>query len=352
MSAAPDNLLLRARMRDGAIAAAEILSPRVDPAPIFVGLSPAEAAALARRLFSLCPAAQSLAAQAAGEAALAIEIGAEQRRIRALRLLCERLGEMLRASVLDWPRDEAPAPDDLSRLRDALKLLRELPQKNAPPELIASLRAATGGLGLGDARDENSCFARQIAQARDDEANWALPAREPDYLSAADDAAISEAMICSVPFSRAPALPGRCPETGAAARQNARDGGLSARLAARFADMAATIDLIRAVLAGAKPPETQISTKCVGMGGAVAAVDSARGRLYHGLRIDAAGRIADYRIVAPTEWNFHPDGPFARALLGAKFAPGDDARRRIERLALTFDPCVRATAEIVDEGHA
>ncbi len=76
VSAPSASLLLRARLRDGRVADVEIVSPRVDPSPIFVGLSPAEAATLAGRLFSLCPAAQSLAAVTAGEAALGVSIDA------------------------------------------------------------------------------------------------------------------------------------------------------------------------------------------------------------------------------------------------------------------------------------
>jgi coenzyme F420-reducing hydrogenase alpha subunit len=82
------------------------------------------------------------------------------------------------------------------------------------------------------------------------------------------------------------------------------------------------------------------------------AVESARGRLYHACQLDGLGRIADYRIVAPTEWNFHPDGPFVRALLGAQIGGGDAAKRRAERLAFVYDPCIKAEAEILETADA
>jgi hypothetical protein len=282
---------------------------------------------------------------------LGVEIDPAHRRVRALRLLCERLGEMLRASLLDWPRDEPPSPHDLTLLRHALRILRVLPQ-SATDELIEPLVASTASLGLNQTGGASGFFAGQLAEARDDESHWELPPRDPDYLSAVDDMAVSEAMIENSAFSRTPALPGRCVETGAAARQKARGGGLAARLAARFADMAATVESIRALLQGGEAPEALLSTRSEAPGRGFAAVDSARGRLYHALRIDHAGRIADYRIVAPTEWNFHPDGPFVRSLRGAKIGIGAVALRRVERLAFVFDPCVRATAEILDECHA
>ncbi|MCI4677452.1 nickel-dependent hydrogenase large subunit [Rhodoblastus acidophilus] len=348
MSAAAACLILRAKLRDGMVENVEIVSPRADPSPIFIGLAPKEAAVLAGRLFSLCPASQSIAAQAASEAALGVAIDAASRRTRALNLLCERLGEMLRASLLDWPRDGAPAPEDVLRLRDALRLLRALPQ--APDAArMRELRAATGALGLNAERGENF-FARQLAEARADDALWTLPSREADFLSAADDGQVRAAMSRDAAFSRAPELPGRRPETGAGARQG-RGGGVAARLAARIDDMAATVEAIEKALQGGDAPDGLLCAQGEG-GQGFAAVDSARGRLYHFLRLDGAGRIADYRIVAPTEWNFHPEGPCVHALRGARIGAGAEARRRVERLAFVFDPCIRAIAELPDKSDA
>jgi hypothetical protein len=46
-----------------------------------------------------------------------------------------------------------------------------------------------------------------------------------------------------------------------------------------------------------------------------ALVETARGLLMHEIVLDGE-RIADYFIVAPTEWNFHPQGPLAGWLKG------------------------------------
>ena len=45
---------------------------------------------------------------------------------------------------------------------------------------------------------------------------------------------------------------------------------------------------------------------------AIAAVETARGPLLHFARV-RDGRIEDYHVLAPTEWNFHPRGLLARA---------------------------------------
>ena len=70
----------------------------------------------------------------------------------------------------------------------------------------------------------------------------------------------------------------------------------------------------------------------------------ARGLLFHWVRLDHAGAVVDYRVLAPTEWNFHPAGTLARSL--AALAPNDGARART--LAAAFDPCVACTVVACD----
>jgi Ni,Fe-hydrogenase I large subunit len=68
-----------------------------------------------------------------------------------------------------------------------------------------------------------------------------------------------------------------------------------------------------------------------------------RGLLVHWVRLDGTGEAARteaYRVLAPTEWNFHPRGVLARALAALHGAQAvDDAWR----LAVAFDPCVAFT---------
>ena len=77
----------------------------------------------------------------------------------------------------------------------------------------------------------------------------------------------------------------------------------------------------------------------------MAAVQTARGLLLHRARI-ARGRVAAYRIVAPTEWNFHPEGPLARGLAGM-IADDEPALERGATLVVqALDPCVACTIEV------
>jgi hypothetical protein len=52
-------------------------------------------------------------------------------------------------------------------------------------------------------------------------------------------------------------------------------------------------------------------------------------------------RIADYFIVAPTEWNFHAQGPLAGWLIGRDAGDRAALEKFAARAVATLDPCVR-----------
>ena len=65
--------------------------------------------------------------------------------------------------------------------------------------------------------------------------------------------------------------------------------------------------------------------------------EMARGLLLHWVQLDDQGLVTACRLVAPTEWNFHPFGSAARAL--AQLPPqADDAR--VHAVVGAYDPCV------------
>ncbi len=71
----------------------------------------------------------------------------------------------------------------------------------------------------------------------------------------------------------------------------------------------------------------------------LAQVQAARGLLVHRVALQA-GRVADYCILAPTEWNFHPQGV---AALGLATLPNTDDRTLLQLAGLfvtALDPCV------------
>lgn len=82
---------------------------------------------------------------------------------------------------------------------------------------------------------------------------------------------------------------------------------------------------------------------------AAVALEMARGVLLHWVAVDAGLRISDYRIVAPTEWNFHPDGPAQQGLLALTAADLEQLRAQVNRVVMALDPCVSYRLEIATD---
>jgi hypothetical protein len=197
-----------------------------------------------------------------------------------------------------------------------------------PARALARLAASAPDLGRSDTA---------LMPGLDDEAWWSavVPALQRDPL-----------------FARAPTWGGRPVETGALARQRqqplvaalvARDGcSASTRLAARLVELAG---LLQAWPAAAADAPDWVRTWPLGAGCGLAAVQTARGLLLHQAWL-ADGRIRDYRIVAPTEWNVHPQGALFRGIIGSE---AGDEPALVARAALAvhaLDPCVGFRIEV------
>jgi Ni,Fe-hydrogenase I large subunit len=89
-------------------------------------------------------------------------------------------------------------------------------------------------------------------------------------------------------------------------------------------------------------------------------VETARGVLVHLIDLEGIGadersggeRIARYRILAPTEWNFHPRGAVAAGMLGVHAPSADELRQRADWLVQSLDPCVEYVLRIDGAGRA
>ena len=58
--------------------------------------------------------------------------------------------------------------------------------------------------------------------------------------------------------------------------------------------------------------------------------------------------MTGYTIVAPTEWNFHPQGALAQGLVGRRVADAEHAVRDARVLVQALDPCVACGVEVAD----
>jgi hypothetical protein len=135
-------------------------------------------------------------------------------------------------------------------------------------------------------------------------------------------------------FAQRPLWRGAPAETGSWTRTGQPGAAATAwdRLGARLADLA-RIALGDLPACGAAAP-----APCEG----IAWTEMSRGLLVHWVQLDAAGRqdahtsrVGRYAVLAPTEWNFHPEGGLAQALRTGAVPP------RLAALAvLALDPCV------------
>jgi coenzyme F420-reducing hydrogenase alpha subunit len=110
------------------------------------------------------------------------------------------------------------------------------------------------------------------------------------------------------------------------------------RLLARAVEVIAVLRRLQinvARLGGARPVAQTRAHSGRGLG----VVEAARGRLVHQLD-QRDGIVTHYRILAPTEWNFHPRGVLVRALLGLGQPRPASLKARVRVLVTAVDPCV------------
>ena len=145
-------------------------------------------------------------------------------------------------------------------------------------------------------------------------------------------------------FTAVPQYEGAPMETGELARSrhapllqdilHKRPSRLPARLIARLADL---LDSAEALTQGNNGSRIQSVSELSNAG--LSLVRTARGMLLHYVRMEE-GRIAEYLIVAPTEWNFHPRGALASGLIGLKENDAERLMGTVNNYVLSLDPCV------------
>jgi hypothetical protein len=355
-------------VRAGRVERVRIASTRPDAARMLLqGRRRGDIREVLPRLFSVCGRSQA----AAGELACAAAAGEATDPDTLARARADVSAEVVReyawSVLLDWPRriGEPPGEASIAAARTAeASRGRAVPPADADAEAIA--RAAFGapadawlGIDSIDALDRwidegGVAAARFMRRMRSEEAANDATAGGPGVpLLQGDDRrdtmrALWSACEADPAFAQRPTWHGAPAETGALARRQAdplvramaqrRGSRVIARFVARLRELAG-------FLAGRQ--SAAVGVEAWPEGSAAAWVENARGLLVHQVRLD--GDVArSYRIVAPTEWNFHPQGALAAAFAGA---PADDRvalARRGERTAHSLDPCVACRVEIED----
>ncbi len=327
-------------------------------------------------IFTLCAHAHRGAANlalAAAHSQVEVAPTAEQ----AAQLCIETARDHLRAIALEWPQRLATHGADAA----AIGWLRECPLSLATGRPFTDANAAWHAL-----RQLRSWLEARVLQQ--DIHHWLAAQREPDALAQwcneradslmparclSDGHALAHSMkpaarcldvldadpllqrqqlkqlasglVADADFVQRPTWLDRCAETGPWTRLRQRSLPTQhtawARLSARWIELIeiAAIDLsavsqsaMQFLATGALP---------LGDGQALAWSEMARGLLLHWVQLDAGGAVHDYRVLAPTEWNFHPNGALSLALTALPIG----ATVAAQTLAAAYDPCVACVIE-------
>lgn len=346
-----------------------IASTRRAWAPVVARGRPADALpALLGSLYALCGGAHRVAARHAVAAARGQALGAEAAAATRALLRHDTLREHLRRLWLDAPRlVPSLAPPDTAAFAacaalhggDTIDAARDWVEQHVLGQGVAGWLDAWCADPRAHVADwAADPAARRAASGATWPARWldavrrlapGLPQRVRALLphaSPVELARLAASLREDAGFALAPTWRGRTAETGSWTRL--ADCVLAnrehdcaepwMRHAARIAEAARLVSADGAswLACGGQP---------TGPAEGLGYCEMARGLLIHWVRLDACGAVADCRIIAPTEWNFHPFGAAARAL--AALPQGGEAvdETRVRLLLAAYDPCVAVEIE-------
>jgi len=379
------NLKIRLEIGHAAANRVSIESNRpVHASRVFCGKDIAESLNLIPLLFSICATAQACAGVRACEQALGLNVSAKTERLRDLLVNMETLREHLWRILLDWPsfidrNPDQPAVAEIVAIQRGYRL-GLCPESDLFQPGGAECCPVRTDLSTWIGRLSNllqqAVFGRPVAR-------WLEIAGQPALAGwAASETTVAAAMIDGIlragwsgvgachsmalpplldrplhqamqkaAFIERPQWSGQCCESSSAVRVDSsllrslkreHGNGLLVRLVARMTELAFLSEqLLPEVDAGDNDhPGAEGRVNNPGIGQASAA----RGQLVH--RVELAGdRIASYRILAPTEWNFHPQGVVVQALSSLQ-GDRDQVQRQARLLINAIDPCVTYQLQI------
>ena len=358
----------------------------------FSGQRPKDVVRTVSLLFATCRAAQAVASAEAFENALGLAPPESTKQVRALLVLAETAREHALRILMDWPKFlraiEEPQAPRLQRLmqidRDLRRSLderggairiggvcanRKDGAKSAIEKLKALLEQAIFGEDLDHWQTKSSLqdlkqwagagrtlAQRLLHQLFDDGLSTAgsaqlspLPALKPASLAERLFAKDAEQFIAQPDWEGLPRE--TTPLTRSAdhplvdALKTNEGFGLVGRLVACISELsripAQLLDMVDTLDEGTQSEEQPLRGDGVGVG----QVEAARGRLVHAVAL-ADDIVRHYRILAPTEWNFHPDGAAARGLAHIAERGGEHCADLARLFVTAVDPCVGADVRV------
>jgi len=310
-------------------------------------------------LFSICRRSQAIASALACATAQGMEPTADQLRAHARVVTMEMVEEYSWRALIDWPH-ALGGPANLRALADIRHAL-DAANHEIPAAARALVEQHVFGMPAAEwlfaqdlqgldrwLRRGDTPAARLLAGVRRAQPSFGasevalMPCSRRDTLLRDVGAAVGH----DENFARTPQWNGQPAETGALARlcQDTLVSDLVKRFGrSALARFAARLRELAALLTDATTPA--LGGMVLGLGRGLGWVENARGLLVHYVALDGE-RIETYRIVAPTEWNFHPRGALARGLEATQAQSESDLKRRAMLLVQSLDPCVAANVEV------
>jgi len=118
------------------------------------------------------------------------------------------------------------------------------------------------------------------------------------------------------------------------AENKQNNNGIYNRMTARLKEIADLITRLDSFFMDENDLDTTTSTET-----GIAHCEAARGRLTHYVEVED-DKINKLVILAPTEWNFHPDGVAVKSLNNLDASSTTELRQQAELLIHAIDPCV------------
>ena len=351
---------------------------------LVVGKTPQQAIQLFGLMYALCGHAHQRAAVSAFERALQVPASPSLEQLRAIAGSVEIIKEHALNLLLRLPSGEITpalppalmaAAQAFGKAVDSASLyafprstlaVDQTAYAQALSALTVSLRSLLGDLfsivepSLGDInvwqRNATCIAARYMQQLA--QTHWAgfgrsntlhLPLIAEDELETVLGRTDADAFIAAPHWHGSPC------ETNAYTRQAdhplireavaTHGNGLYARSLARLLEIRLLYETLpqRVPSCGEWPVSASASS-----GTALVQVEASRGSLLHRAEVQD-GLISAYRIIAPTQWNFHPQGLITAALTGQDARDENLLRQRITAWVATLDPCV-AFSVVMEHG--
>ncbi len=381
------------RRADGSGHARIVSSRPVGMTRSFAGKSVEDVIRTVPLLFSVCGMAQGTAAVEAAEQALGHDVSMPVRRARRLLVLAETMREHLLRIAADGSRllgiPTAPEttlqimrtfdalrrainperralevgaslPCDLPLIDPAIEAARSVIEDIVTGEPIERFAARTDPDALSAWHGMCATAAQQLVD-RVVVCGWTgSGCVETAFLPGVGGSALASRLLDGddvEAFARRPTWGGAPRETTALSRESEtpmvrafapnRRHGLLSRLMARIVEVVSVPERMVQIAKDTVPddfPGADLSASSPKPGRGIACVEAARGRLVHAVEVED-DRIARYAILAPTEWNFHPEGVAARGL-AVIASGGDSVREQAHLFVAALDPCVAYDLEV------